>query len=119
MYFVLWIDDEPGRFQLLQNDWTDVVFVFARGTKQINHYINKSGIKWNLILLDHDMGNSINGMEVCKQFLGDRMFTVACVSNNTPRRHDMVRYLTELAVPAYDIPVTDRNFSEKIRSLLE
>lgn len=118
MRFVLWIDDEPRRFDLLQGDWSDVTIIFARGAKQIDHYLNRSGIKWDLILLDHDMGNSINGMEVCKRFLGERMFTVACVSNNSPRRRDMVRYLTDWAVPVYDIPVTDSRFSDKIRELL-
>ena len=48
----------------------------------------------------------------------ERGFRVACVSNNTPRRLDMIAYLKEYAVPVYDISVTDTNFSAKIIQLL-
>ncbi|OFZ60713.1 MAG: hypothetical protein A2381_15185 [Bdellovibrionales bacterium RIFOXYB1_FULL_37_110] len=118
MHYVLWIDDEPARYNLLCGDFSDTLFIFACGVKQINHYLNHAKIKWDLILLDHDMGSAINGMEVCKKFLGERGFRVACVSNNTPRRLDMIAYLKEYAVPVYDISVTDTNFSAKIIQLL-
>jgi beta-lactamase superfamily II metal-dependent hydrolase len=118
MKWVLWIDDEPRRFVLLTGDWTDVTVVFACGALQIDHYLNASGIKWDLILLDHDMGDHINGMKVCQKFLAERNFPVVCVSMNTPKRKKMVEYLQEWEVPAYDIPVTDKQFAQKIRSLL-
>jgi len=64
------------------------------------------------------MGDAINGMEVCKRFLGERNFHVVCVSMNTLKRQEMVECLEDWSVSVYDVPVTDKLFVQKIQSLL-
>jgi hypothetical protein len=64
------------------------------------------------------MGDEINGMEVCKKYLADRLNTVACVSSNTPARKDMVAYLRYEYVNVHDIAITAASFEEAIYFIL-
>lgn len=116
---VLWIDDEPSRFSLV--DWPeDVEVTFALGFKQISYYLNQSKIKWELILLDHDMGLHENEMEVCERFFEyHHQNPILCVSNNTHRRQAMHLWLLEHEVDSEDLPVTLSCFSDRVLRKLE
>ena len=68
MRFVLWIDDAPSRFSVLDGKLpADVCVVFAHGFDQINYYLRYSGINFSLVILDHDMP-AMSGTEVLAEF---------------------------------------------------
>lgn len=95
MRYVLWIDDEPGRRALVTFP-EDVIVIFAHGFEQIKYYLN-SGIKFEFIILDHDMP-LMNGMDVCRQFLIEKNYRVLTCTNNDPARRNMAALLTEYEV---------------------
>jgi len=122
MRLVLWIDDDPNRFSKLANE-KDILVFFAHGFEQINHYLNKSGIKFDLIILDHDMP-LMDGMSVCREFLWEKNIPLVLCSMNPSGRSNQLWFLTqydddEYKYPVHDIDVSREDFTKSVLDLLD
>ena len=121
MKMILWIDDDPHRFSKLA-DVTDTLVFFAHGFDQINHYLNKCGYKFDLIILDHDMP-MMDGTSVCQEFLLERNIPVVLCSNN-PVGRDRQKWILsqwdddEYQYPLYDVDVSRADFTDRVLEIL-
>ena len=106
---ILWIDDEPHRFDRLKP--TKLSVVFAHGQAEIDQYFN-SGIKFDGMILDHDMPK-MNGMDVLKTFILTKQNLlnpipiVLCSANNTARV-EMLNLLKEISYPVLNNRISYR-----------
>lgn len=105
---ILMIDDEPSRWKLIEgnNSSRTITPYSAHGFEQIQFYLSRTDIKFDLILLDHDMP-LMNGVDVCLNFLIDRSIPVIIISNNQPAAEKMMALLNEYEVPVYYRPITN------------
>ncbi len=118
MKYILWIDDEPLRSKVLGlNTDQDVLIVFAHGYDEIYYALNLMGIKWDLVILDHDMPR-MNGQSVVRTFLAERNIPVVLCSTNYDGRMAQAALLSEYAVSYFDIPITDPCFRCKLSEII-
>lgn len=113
---ILWIDDEPSRFNSLKKVMNEIdthTTWFAHGNEQIHYYLN-CGIKFDFVLLDHDMP-LMDGYKVAKNFLCEKNIPVIIVSNNGPAAKSIAAILTDYATLNFLAPITN---PELIRSTI-
>lgn len=104
---VLFIDDQPSRYAALHPQVHKLARItFAHGFDQINHYLNWSDIKWDLILLDMDMP-LFSGRDVSKCFLRDCKIPIIIVSLNTYASEWVYRDLLDWGVEVYYHQITE------------
>lgn len=111
---ILWIDDEPGRWSILQKALLSRTYfhkqiavedvTFAHGYEQIKHYLNF--MEWDYILLDGDMP-LMSGPDVVDIFLCERNIPVIIVSMNTDKAKQMAGLLEEYQVPVTIAPISN------------
>jgi CheY-like chemotaxis protein len=119
---ILWIDDDPERFNKL-SDVSEALVFFAHGREQIEHYLYKSGYKFDLVILDHDMP-LMNGAEVCEQFLWEKNIPVILCSNNPVGRENqkwiLMRYDDDsYQYPLHDVDISRRDFTDRVLEVLK
>ena len=104
---VLMIDDEPSREKILRNHGLlNCDITIALGFDQLEFYLDGGLHSFDLILLDHDMRDQINGYDVCEQFLIERNIPVIIISTNEPASKRMLGLLEEYGVDAVYAPIT-------------
>lgn len=122
---ILWIDDQPIRYQPLRNwaTYNDVEIIFAHGFDQINYYLRSSDISWDAVILDHDMP-MMDGKAVIKEFFPEMLnIPVFLCSANDSGREYQKKMLEEFGVervdgmniinPAFNIKLHEFLFSEE------
>jgi len=118
---ILWIDDEPLRFEKLKGE-KDLRVFFAHGFDQVNHYLNNSNVKFDLIILDHDMPQ-MDGMQVCQEFLLERNIPIVLCSMNPSGRGEQKSFLTRYddetyKYPVHDVEISRKDFKQKVIEIL-
>jgi CheY-like chemotaxis protein len=104
---ILWIEDQPSRASaLLPAVHNKARITFAHGFDQINYYLNFSPIKWDLILLDMDMG-LMDGRDVTRCFLLDCKLPVIIISLNSYSANWAWGDLRDHYVESYYLPISE------------
>lgn len=120
MFKILWIDDEPHRYAgllkwLEQVGKEDILVVFAHGREQVDFYLNICEVKWDVVILDHDMP-WFDGMKVVEEFLIYKNLPVILCSNNNGAKSLQKYRLEEFAVPTKICSLT---MSETLTNVLD
>ena len=112
---ILWIDDEPSRWQILQRALLTGTYlrkhiavedvVFAHGHNQINHYLNND-MHWDYVLLDGDMP-LMSGVDVAQTFLAERNIPVIIVTMNPDKAKQMAGIFDDYEMPYVFAPITN------------
>lgn len=104
---ILMIDDEVSRANILRNSGLiNCDITVALGFDQIRYYINGGHHYFDVILLDHDMRDQINGYDVCETLLIGKSIPVVVISTNEPASQRMISLLDEYGVSAVYAPIT-------------
>ncbi len=102
---ILMIDDIPGRIGILRNSGLIGHDIYiALGFSQIDYYMQYN-YDFDLVLLDHDMMDHMNGFEVCQQFLINKTIPVIIISTNEPASNRMLSLLEEYEVECFYRPI--------------
>jgi DNA-binding NarL/FixJ family response regulator len=115
---ILLIDDEPVRMKdRIPACYFPSLYV-AHGTDQVSWYLKDSGIKFDIVLLDHDMP-LCNGLDIATYFLIERNIPVVVHSMNSYGAEKIVNQLNDYAVPNKRIRLDDPNFWDWVEQFIK
>jgi CheY-like chemotaxis protein len=102
---VLLVDDDDYRHQVFIKAYKAHILVRTYDYAQAQEYLGLSGPKFDLILLDHDLGEGPTGMAVAKLIAAlpqeQRPEVVRVHSWNVDGARQIIAFLKDYAIPAY------------------